>query len=91
MPLKSKLADVNVLAIFLVEDHPGHPFVDRIVSEGLAGSYRLMIPDQAPLRARWVTSRWGVRKAEADRAVSPRPAPYQGAQDIEGRKGQVSS
>ncbi|MBI4417052.1 MAG: PIN domain-containing protein [Euryarchaeota archaeon] len=58
------------MAIFLVEDHPGHPFVDRIVSEGLEGSYRLLIPDQAPLRARWIlTSRWGIRKAEADRAV----------------------
>lgn len=70
MPPRSKLADINILAIFLVEDHPGHPFVDRIVSEGLAGSYRLLIPDQAPLRVRWVlTSRWGIRKAEADRAV----------------------
>ena len=32
MPTRSKLADVNILSIFLVEDHPGHPFVDRVVS-----------------------------------------------------------
>ena len=70
MPPRTKLADVNVLSIFLVEDHPGHTFVDRIVSEGLAGSFRLLIPDQAPLRARWVlTSRWDIRKSDADRAV----------------------
>ncbi len=49
-----KLLDVNVLAIFLVEDHPGSPYVDPVVSEGLAGGYRLLVPDQLPLRARWV-------------------------------------
>lgn len=70
MPTKSKLADVNVLSIFLVEDHPGHPFVDAVVSEGLAGGYRLLVLDQLPLRARWVlTTRWGIRKADADRAI----------------------
>ncbi len=70
MPTRSKLADVNVLAIFLVEDHPGHPYVDEVISEGLVGAYRLLVPDQAPLRMRWVlTNRWGIRKAEADQAV----------------------
>lgn len=70
MPRKTKLADVNILAIFLVEDHPGHPFVDKVMAEGLAGAYHLLLPDQAPLRARWIlTSSWGIRKAEADRAV----------------------
>ena len=70
MPTRSKLIDVNVLAIFLVEDHPGHPYVAPAVSDGLAGAYRLLVPDQLPLRARWVlTTRWGVPKAEADRAI----------------------
>lgn len=70
MPPRSKLADVNILAVFLVEDHPGHPFIDRAVTEGLAGLYRLVFPDQAPLRARWIlTRRWGIPKGEADRAV----------------------
>ena len=70
MPTRSKLIDVNVLAIFLVEDHPGHPYVDRVVSPGLAGAYRLLVPDYLPLRARWVlTTRWGIPKAEADRAI----------------------
>ena len=34
----SKLVDVNVLSIFLVEDHQGHPYVDPVVSDGLAGA-----------------------------------------------------
>ena len=70
MPTRSKLADVNVLAVFLVEDHPGHPYIEPVVSEGLAGAYRLIVPDQLPLRVRWIlTTRWGVPKAEADRVI----------------------
>lgn len=66
----SKLLDVNILAIFLVEDHPGHPYVDPVVAEGLAGRHRLLVPDYLPLRARWVlTTRWGISKPDADRAI----------------------
>ena len=68
--MKSKLIDLNILAIFLVEDHPGHRHVDPAISSGLAGEYRLLMPDQLPLRARWVlTKRWGIDRMEADRAV----------------------
>lgn len=68
--MTSKLIDLNILAIFLVEDHPGHRYVDQAVSAGLAGEYRLLMPDQLPLRARWVlTNRWGIDRPEADRAV----------------------
>ena len=68
--MTTKLIDLNILAIFLVEDHPGHPYVDKAVSAGLAGEYRLSMPDQMPLRARWVlTKGWGIDRSEADRAV----------------------
>ncbi len=68
--MTSKLIDLNILAIFLVEDNPGHPHVDRAVSSGLAGEYRLLMPDQLPLRARWIlTNRWGIGRSEADRAL----------------------
>ncbi|HEX9341055.1 MAG TPA: type II toxin-antitoxin system VapC family toxin [Thermoplasmata archaeon] len=68
--MKSKLIDLNILAIFLVGDHPGHRYVDPVVSSGLAGEYRLLMPDQLPLRARWVlTKHWGIDSKEADRAV----------------------
>jgi predicted nucleic acid-binding protein len=68
--MRSKLIDLNILAIFLVEDHPGHRHVDKALSAGLAGEYRLLMPDHLPLRARWVlTNRWGIPRSEADRAV----------------------
>lgn len=58
---------MNVLAIALVEDHPGHAHVRPVVEDGLAGKFRMLAPDMLPLRARWVmTSRWGIPKAEAD-------------------------
>jgi len=37
--MTSKLIDLNILAIFLVEDHPGHPYVDRAVSSGLTNRW----------------------------------------------------
>jgi predicted nucleic acid-binding protein len=58
---------VNVLAIYLVEDHPGHAHVAHAVEAGLAGRVRLLAPDMLPLRARWVmTSRWGIPRDDAD-------------------------
>ena len=70
MATTSKLIDVDVLAIFLVEDHPGHRYVDPVVSAGLAGGYRLLVPGDLPLQARWLlTAEWGVPAAEADRAI----------------------
>jgi len=48
--------DVNVLAVFLVEDHPGHSFVEPRVRAGLQGIYPLWAPDSAPLRVRWILS-----------------------------------
>ena len=70
MATRSKLIDLNVLSIFLVDNHPGYRYVDPVISDGLAGAYRLLVPDQLPFRARWVlTTRWGIPKSEADRAV----------------------
>lgn len=70
MPAKSRLLDVNVLAIYLVADHPGQSYVAPTVDAGLAGKTRLLAPDILPLRARWIlTTRWGVPKVEADAAL----------------------
>lgn len=63
----SRLIDVNALAIFLVENHPGHSYVEPRVRQGLEGSYQLMVPAHFLLRARWVMTRqWGVPRGEAD-------------------------
>jgi predicted nucleic acid-binding protein len=72
LPAKSKtsLLDVNALAIYLVEDHPGHPYVAPIIDAGLAGRASLLAPDQLPLRARWVmTTRWKLPKKDVDDAL----------------------
>jgi len=70
LPTPSKLIDVNVLSIFLVDDHPGSAFVDRVMNDGLAGHYRLLVPDQLPLRARWVlVNKWSVPGVDADNAI----------------------
>jgi len=62
--------DVNVLAVFLVEDHPGHSFVEPRVRAGLQGIYPLWAPDSAPLRVRWILSHnLGFPKDEADRVI----------------------
>lgn len=67
---KNSLIDVNILAIALVEDHPGYSVVAPVVDAGLGGKYRMLVPAALPLRARWImTTRWGVPKADADAAV----------------------
>ena len=70
MPETSRLMDVNVLAVFLVEDHPGHAFVEPRVRAGLQGVYPLWAPDSIPLRVRWIlTHKLGFPKTDADRVI----------------------
>jgi predicted nucleic acid-binding protein len=65
-----RVLDVNMLAVFLVEDHPGHQYVAPIVEEGLIGAYVPLILDVLPLRAYWVmTRRWGCRERESAQAI----------------------
>jgi len=69
--LERKIWDVNILAIYLVEDHPGNPYVSEAVEEGLRGAYTPVILGSLPLRAYWVmTSRWGIDRREAAAAVA---------------------
>ena len=44
-----------ILAIFLVEDHPGHDYVAPIVEAGLRGDYVPVMLDITPIRAYWIT------------------------------------
>jgi len=67
---EKRVLDVNVLAIFLVEDHPGNEFVYPIVEEGLRGAYIPLIMDILPIRAYWVmTRKWGCDERESLNAV----------------------
>jgi predicted nucleic acid-binding protein len=63
--------DVNVLAIFLVNDHPGNPYVSPIVEGGLRGTYVPLLMDIVPVRAYWImTKQWGCSKRESADAVA---------------------
>lgn len=65
-----RVLDVNTLAIFLVEDHPGNKYVSPIVEEGLRGAFIPLIIDILPVRAYWVmTKKWNCGKKESADAV----------------------
>lgn len=67
---EKRIIDVNVLAIFLVEDHPGNQYVAPIIEEGLRGVYTPLIMDILPIRAYWImTKRWGCDKEESAEAI----------------------
>jgi predicted nucleic acid-binding protein len=62
--------DVNILAIFLVEDHPGNQYVSPVLEEGLRGGYIPLFMDILPIRAYWVmTRKWGCPEEESAKAV----------------------
>ncbi len=64
------LIDLNCLAIFLVEDHPGHTFVARELKRGLSGHFVPLVLDVAPMRAYWIMTRaWGCEAAQSEKAV----------------------
>lgn len=65
-----RLLDVNALAIFLVEDHPGNQYVSPLIEEGLRGAFIPLIMDILPIRAYWVmTKKWGCIKKESTEAI----------------------
>ena len=70
MNKKKKVVDVNALAIFLVEDHPGNQCVSPVIEEGLRGAFIPLIMDILPVRVYWVmTKKWGCTKRESAEAI----------------------
>ena len=62
--------DVNVLAVFLVKDHPGNEYVSAVVDEGLRGAYVPLVMNILPVRAYWImTKKWGCPEKESGKAV----------------------
>ena len=62
--------DVNVPAIYLVKDHPGHKYIreylDRLIGRGSA----IFAHSVTPLRVLWIlTKLWGIDKEAAFEAV----------------------
>jgi len=64
------LVDVNCLAIFLVEDHPGHLYVARELERGLSGHFIPLVLDVVPMRAYWIMTRqWDCDSSQSEKAL----------------------
>ncbi len=62
--------DINVAAIYLVENHPGNKYVTDLLDYAIENKIRLIIFDFLPFRVFWIlTTKWGIPKVEAGRAV----------------------
>lgn len=70
MPRDRVLADVNALAIQLVEDHPGHRYVAEELAPALEGRETLLVFGYLPLRVQYILEDLGFDRVEARNAVS---------------------
>jgi predicted nucleic acid-binding protein len=69
--IEKQVFDVNVLAIFLVKDHPGNAYVSAAVEAGLRGTYLPILMDILPIRVYWImTKRWGFAPKESSDAIT---------------------
>lgn len=64
------LPDLNALAIQLIDDHPGHPYVADHLVPALEGEHTLLMFGYLPLRVQWVLEDLGFSTVEARNAVS---------------------
>jgi len=68
--VEKEVLDVNVLAVFLVKDHPGNEYVTSIVEDGLRGVFTPIIMDIIPIRAFWImTRKWGCPEKDSAEAI----------------------
>ena len=63
------LADVNALAVQLVDDHPGHPYVSDALAPALTGLDTLVVFGYLPLRVQWILEALGFDTVDARNAV----------------------
>ena len=62
--------DINVMAIYLVENHPGNKYISTIIDNAISKNIELIIFDFLPFRVYWIlTSKWKVQKQEAKEAI----------------------
>jgi predicted nucleic acid-binding protein len=68
--VEKQVFDLNILAIYLVEGHPGFDCVSPFVEQGLRGVYIPLIMDFLPMRAFWImTKRWGLSEKECSSSI----------------------
>lgn len=70
MGSKRVLPDLNAVAIQLIDDHPGHPYVAEELVPALTGTDSLIVFGYLPLRIQWVLEDLGFESYEARNAVS---------------------
>ncbi|WP_435348497.1 type II toxin-antitoxin system VapC family toxin [Haloarchaeobius sp. HRN-SO-5] len=63
------LPDINALAIQLVDDHPGHPYVAEHLVPALQGEHTLLMFGYLPLRVQWVLEDLDTATVDARNAV----------------------
>lgn len=64
------LADINAVAIQLVNDHPGHPYIAEKLNSALRGSETLLLFGYLPLRVQWVLEKMGIETVKARNAIN---------------------
>ena len=64
------LPDLNSLAVQLVNDHPGHPYIADELVPALTGNDTLLMFGYLPLRVQWVLEDLGFDAIDARNAVS---------------------
>ncbi|WP_336025471.1 type II toxin-antitoxin system VapC family toxin [Halobellus salinisoli] len=64
------LPDINALAIQLIDDHPGHPYVAERLVPALEGDRTLLMFGYLPLRVQWVLEELDFSTVQARNAVT---------------------
>ena len=63
--------DINTMAIYLVENHPGNKYVSAVIDDAISKNIELLIFDFLPFRVHWIlTSKWKIEKREAREAIT---------------------
>ncbi len=65
------LLDVNSLAIYLVEDHPGNDHISEEIEKGFTAKRELVVMDYLPFRVYWVhTKKWGIEEKISQESIT---------------------
>lgn len=64
------LPDVNALAIQLIDDHPGHPYIADELVPALRGEQTLLMFGYLPLRVQWILEDLDFSTVDARNAVT---------------------
>jgi len=64
------LPDINALAIQLIDDHPGHPYIAEQLVPALEGDRTLLMFGYLPLRVQWVLEELDFSTVQARNAVT---------------------